>query len=349
MIFQTIREAFKWRSQPQDSPIPLPEQVSLMYQGQPNHRYKDLLTILPAGQYYQRYLSNKYQLEDVWDTIDWLSFRKAMINYSNRTPSLVKYLHGWLATAETVRKRGPHEIQHCPFCSEKETTAHLFQCKARSCRQEINKHTTTLWTKSEKFLGADLSTTIQQHFNAWMNHEELCLHQNYERLLMEQYEIGWCQFIRGRITTTIRSSIANVLHRQGHKSPEDGALLKTRQFIRLIWDCALKLWSARNHAAAKNTSDTLSIQRRKWEAMASYYYQNQHEFPDSDRRAVFSKSLQHLLQSTEKQLKRWCTQVHAALHTSIARQIKQTKAQNRSICDYFSATARPPGIKGAPT
>ncbi len=105
----------KWTSEPQDDPVWFPDQVSLVYQGQHSHRYKALLVQLPAAHEYCRYLSTKYNVEKVWDRIDWLSFQCAMPKYSNRSPALSKFLHGWLAMLENVRKKTATKFNNAHF------------------------------------------------------------------------------------------------------------------------------------------------------------------------------------------------------------------------------------------
>ena len=90
--------------------IEIPTQVSLMYQGQPTHNYHAILQTLLAGLNYGRYLERKYDLQNVWEWINWVSFWRAMSSYDKRSLALLKYLHGWLATSENLQKRGPFEI-----------------------------------------------------------------------------------------------------------------------------------------------------------------------------------------------------------------------------------------------
>ena len=40
-----------------------------------------------------------------------------------------------------------------------------------------------------------------------MNHREIDLHKGQEKLLQDQYEIGWKQFVKGRITDQIHFNI----------------------------------------------------------------------------------------------------------------------------------------------
>ena len=343
ITFHTVESEEFWESGTQEEDVPWPEQVSMIYQGAPSHRYKALLIHLPAGQAYRMYLSRKYDLVEVWDDIDWLAFRRAMPKYSNRSPALIKYLHGWLATSKNVQKRGPFEIKGCPFCNEPETTAHLFQCCAPRRRQVIQTHVTSLWSKAEPLLGQALTFALRQHLSTWINREEVTLTESFEAVLQQQYEIGWCQFVQGRVSIRIRKALEAHLLQCGHKNPVHSALNKTKKFLHILWDSALSLWTTRNTAAATTIPEQPSIQRQKWEAMASYFYRKQHKFLEEDRRSVFSKTLTHLLQSTEKQLACWCTQVHRAFHASAARRIKRTQECHRALTDFFTATARPPG------
>ena len=170
----------------------------------------------------------------------------------------------------------------------------------------------------------------------------------HEELLQSQYAIGCCQFAQGCISIQVRFAIAEMLQLQGHKNPANGAVTKIKQLIHLIWDCDLALWKSWNVSASTSLHKNPSIQRQKWEAMASYFYQNQHEFPHDECCMVFSKPLSSLLKSTEKQLSWWCTQVQAAFHSSVAWHIKQVQGCHRSISDFFSGTSCLPGNSGTP-
>ncbi len=202
IVFQKVESTDQWHSEPQDNPIYLPDKVSLMYDGHPSYRYKDLLLHFPAGHKYWQYLFKKYDFTVVWDSIDWLDFCHAMPKYSNWSLAFIEMLHGWLATSENVRKCSPYKIQCCPFCNESETTSHLFQCQSKSRRQEICRITDDMWKQAASLLGAPITEALQVHLRAWIDNEDIEL-KLHKELLQQQYAIRWSQFAHSRIAVQI--------------------------------------------------------------------------------------------------------------------------------------------------
>ncbi len=298
---------------------------------------------MPAALAYRTYLETKYQLHREWEWIDWEHFQNAATKYSSWGPAMNKYLHGWLATAENVKRRNPHNIQTCPFCSRPETTSHIFQCNAPGPRNAILSAATKLWETLSEFLCPNVIAEIKRHIMGWIDGTECDIQTDLDFAITEQYAIGWSQFLRGRITDQFYLFIRDRLTQQGHTNSTKAASKKITRMIHAIWDCAMSLWKTRNELASTSTVKTPSIQRQCWSSMATFYYNNQHQFPDFDRRTIFSHTLNELLQKSDQYLSRWCRQVASAFHQSVTRTMHLTRNTHRLITNFVIDTARPPG------
>ncbi len=328
---------------PMQQTTSIPQQVSLIAQGEPTDKYKTMLQYVPSGQEYRTYLSEKYGLTNCWDSIDWMAFRKAKTRFSHDGPALTKMLNGWLATAETVRKRSQHELQRCPFCGQAENTSHLLLCHETKRAATIDQQLSALWSNLASTLPATLHESLRDATEKWRTSSNDDTILNHEHAIISQSEIGWGQFFRGRITTAIQESISQHLQTHGHRNYVRAAHKKCVSLIHELWQCMLKLWQSRNKRAVDTSCPEPTIQRTKWQSTVRYFYAHQHYFPANDRQTLFAIPVDRLCSATEATLASWCTQIQSVYQQCKEKTARAIATTHRPLSDYFISTARPPG------
>ncbi len=319
--------------EPADCNIRFPQQVSLIANGAPTDRYKMMLQTLPSGQEYGIYLSEKYYLADGWEAIDWQAFKTARLRSSNDGPALTKMLNGWLATAETVCKRGPHELQMCPFCGQPETTSHLFQCHKAERAATITQQLASFWNNITSTLPATLHSAIKDATDKWITDNPDDTIQGHKPIIAAQAMIGWGQFFRGWITSSIQAYLSSYLQTNGHWNHAKAAKEKCFSLIHEIWNLTLKLWQSCNQRASDTSRPEPTIQRSKWQSTVRYFYTPQHYFPVDDRQALFATPVDRLCSATEATLASWCIRFQSVYQACKQKTAKFITETHRPILD----------------
>ena len=168
--------------------------------------------------------------------------------------TLLKYIHGWLATNKRRSREGGPALAHCIYCGKVEDRKHLFTCTTPHWQQIL----TLQWNR----LTSEILSQTDPSFAAIFRHGLDTVRGKTiadERTMAEwpslvravydiQAQIGWDQVFYGRLATQWEEQS----HFKGRLTPNMEATPWTSQAIRRCWKFGLELWSARNQLVHGN-------------------------------------------------------------------------------------------------
>ena len=205
-------------------------------------RIIDTITEEPLKQY----LCTTHGWSDAdFAAIDWKSYTIALSRFKkSQRSTLLKYLHGWLATNNRKKKVGRCVDDKCLLCGEPETNYHVFYCEDR----EMSDKRSSLWREAQQKLEKYMTTEaveaikigctqdkvadgVQQSEFFVTNSDELSA---YSR----QFQIGWKQIYLGRM---VREWNRTLIHNNGEE--KEGQLARA---VSILWSYGLQLWQQRN-------------------------------------------------------------------------------------------------------
>ena len=203
------------------------------------------------GQVMKNYLLEKYSwTNELFSSIDWVAYGRAFKKLKpQRKPTVVKYIHGWLATNKRQYFNGKKLTNTCVLCGQEEHRKHLFQC--------TNDRVTQLRDQRVKKLIMDLIKDTAQGFQQIFciglqtvldNKDQIPdafveWPGELQKVYSIQAQIGWENVFYGRIAKQWEQF-------SQYKSNSDHAdtnSLWTSKSIQLFWDFGIDLWIIRNN------------------------------------------------------------------------------------------------------
>ena len=155
----------------------------------------------------QTYLMEKYHWTVTsFEQIDWAAHSKALGTLPpSQKVTILKYIHGWLATKRRRYCEGYSSNEKCVLCAQQEERLHLFRCdnpQAKGIREMA-------WKKLLQDLCKDTEASFQAVFQAGLqtvlgaHHPNTDTKAEWPKALCDAYtvqtEIGWEQILFGRI------------------------------------------------------------------------------------------------------------------------------------------------------
>ena len=202
-----------------------------------------LITKKMAIQYWEARLSwNK-----VTQTfVSWNSLNQSMqqLNYHQKI-GMIKMASGHLAVAHKLKQWNMKKDDSCPFCKQKETVDHKFQCsdnRAKTFREsQINLFITHLKVRRTN---PTITKAIQQHLINWCNLKEEIPNGSSPSwyAVTEQSAIGWRQFFCGKISTKW-TDLQQKFWKQ--RNINKSSFLWSVELINRIWKVAWEIWNFR--------------------------------------------------------------------------------------------------------
>ncbi len=177
-----------------------------------NGLYKILKLSIHGGELCQ-YLMEKYDWDlNIFSSINWTAHNRELQKVpKHKKPTLLKYIHGWLAWKTRRHSEGQSKTTGCPLCGEPETRAHLF-CFAH---EQMSILRDTYWKILIKELFKDTAVGFREVFISGLNtipvlgvespssRMQLDWPRAYQEAYTRQEQIGWGQVLYGRITLTV--------------------------------------------------------------------------------------------------------------------------------------------------
>ncbi len=101
-----------------------------------------------------------------FDSIDWDAHHNQLKSYSiTKQVTVIKYIHGWLATKRRRHREGAISDNKCQLCDQEETRTHIFHCNNEQLKFIRETKQITLW----KELGKSTAEGFQQVFTAGLS------------------------------------------------------------------------------------------------------------------------------------------------------------------------------------
>ena len=226
--------------------------ISLELSGRSIHRnYKSSIRdAAHAGPLLQRLLERNSWHPNVPDSIDWDAHRLATTNPQRRT-HFVKLCHEMLPTGKLVSKYHPSYPDWCPLCKNPaEDHKHVLRCTHSTRDSWRTTFIKKLHAKC-KALHTDpvLTSILTQGLQHWLNltpFDEGGIPEAYQRLLLEQREIGWYHVFVGRLSLQWAACQSRYLSHSPHLSKKLSGPKWTNQIATFIITNWLELWDIRN-------------------------------------------------------------------------------------------------------
>ena len=198
-----------------------------------------------AGLDLQAFLIERYGWTGaIFKDIAWKPHLRELSKYSLvHRVTLIKYLHGWLATTQRRWQEGSLQTPHCPLCGKEETREDIFRCS----NVQYAKSRTPCIDKLIKEISDNTTTGCRHVFLAGLKtvfgseHPPEATMKDWPINLQDAYKaqvaIGWNQVLYGRISTQWNALASG---EQFTGSLEDHKW--TGKVIRSSWRLGLDLW-----------------------------------------------------------------------------------------------------------
>ena len=195
------------------------------------------------------FLMEKYGwTEKFFLDIAWPAHQRELSKYPRlKRATLIKYIHGWLATKRRRSREGVFHDSLCPLCGDEETKYHMFACTnsryqglRQTCFTRLLKDIADVTASGScQVFQAGLSTALGNPPPSEQTQEEWP--SQVRRVYQAQSDIGWTQVLCGRISKEWAHISTNVDIAQ-----RQGVDVWTGKVIRICWRFGLEIWKIRN-------------------------------------------------------------------------------------------------------
>ena len=259
---------------------------------QVNNDLQQVLQEKLMGDVLKQFLMEKYGWNNsIFHAIAWEAHQAELQRISIiQRPTLIKYIHGWLATTKRRFREGAHRDHLCPLCGGEESQQHYLRCSNETMtliresqwkyfKNEVIKSTET--GCCQVFLaGLD---TIHGHpppSRATREDWPSELREAY----IEQESIGWDHVVFGRISR-LWETVANTRNRA-----ENGQTSRvwTKTVIRLGWKYGTTLWQTRNSLVHGTDGICSMFEQSRINAVIQVLYSDLRPEVTANRQEIFS-------------------------------------------------------------
>ena len=278
-----------------------------------NNSLYEVLRSQVHGRDLQMYLLQRYGwTAQIFDSIDWITHKREFTKISKlQRVTLIKLIHGWLATSRRRYRTGGVEMSSCPLCTAEETRQHIFKC--------FNPHFVLLrqqrWAKLLLEIRADTALDFQAVFVAGLGtviaQEPQTAFGRSEwppelrAAFDSQTEIGWDQVFYGRLS----KQWEHVARYREWDQPEKGITKWTGRAIRAGWGFGLDLWKFRNELAHGTTGGPSVMEQRTAQSRIKELYRILRDEQGLNLRATLLQDEKHTLLMPYDSQKAWIERV----------------------------------------
>ena len=155
------------------------------------------------------YLMQKYGWSShEYNNIDWNAQSSVLLSIpAMQRISMIKYVHGWLATKKCQYRKGCFQTSTCFLCDQEEGNTHMFCCKNPRVIEYRRVETRAMLTRLSNCTDPDVLQLIRVGLESLAGS---CTVQEYQdefgtnsilgNLVQEQTAIGWEHFAMGRVS-----------------------------------------------------------------------------------------------------------------------------------------------------
>ncbi len=230
--------------------------------------------------------------------------------------TIQRFIHNWLPTGKRTHRNDIRICHKCPLCKkDQEDNIHMLQCRHRSVEsrrkqliETLRKHLAD--TKSAPIMRIIIPEAIRQWTEGETNECNSEARQG-KALWEAQKELGWEQFIKGRVHykfVDIQEAYQVVHNHQN----QDGAQWMSR-IIAIIWRWIHKTWMARNEILHGNTiTEQQKIKRNRIIDRVRRCYKEQWKIPWKLRQRMKTE-MEDKIREPTSELKAWLIAIEAAI------------------------------------
>jgi hypothetical protein len=250
--------------------------------------------------------------EKITDKIWWTPQSKAIANYSKTKAMIIqKYIHGRWSCNKRENTYYPFRNDKCMVCIETvETQIHVLQCplckKREKLRKELGNDLNRYFVNTETHPA--VSRVLKHYLMGLVNGKECepvkVLVEDASptliRAVEEQTQIGWENFIKGRISITWSELYNFTLYQSGNRLRRMTAEKWGKDLLLIIWNFVYECWRERNEAEHDTNGDPTArkklkiIEHIKWLVKYSKVCQK-HTYYDKERENLGKLPLNNLL------------------------------------------------------
>ena len=227
-----------------------------------------------------------------YKNIDWDAHSSILLSIpAMQKISMLKYVHGWLATKKRQYRKGCFQNSMCFLCDQEEGNTHMFSCKHPRVMQyrrvEIRAMLTRLRNCTEpdalQLIRVGLESlagncTVQEYQEEFGTNRNLCI------LVQEQTDIGWDQFARGRVSKQWRIQGPSV-----EFSKDPGEWVK--RLVRETLSLSITLWKFRNQLVYGPHGIASEMEDQKLQELVEHCYLDIAPWAPATKKWVFEDPL----------------------------------------------------------
>ena len=196
----------------------------------------------------QEFLCIKYSwTRQIFKGIDWQAHTDALARYPLLPQvTVMKLIHGWLATKKRGFHSGTFLTPQCILCEEDEDSTHIYCCQTEEIRNARDRAWRELDDKIKMCTTPNVGTAITAclrsvtgRIEAATYREEFATDDSLILALSEQEGIGWKHFLLGRISSKWKA-IGPSENFTGTRK------VWARNIVTAVLDFGLQLWKRRN-------------------------------------------------------------------------------------------------------
>ena len=182
-----------------------------------------------------------------FDLINWSAHHAALHKYKLvQRVTVMKLVHGWLATKKRKWREGRFETPSCVLCQEEETNNHMYYCSHEGLQNRRLKEWNILMEKVRKLTELDTVVAISIGLSNESNHSPVDIYKNefapsraLRVAMQDQQDIGWEQIWSGRIA----KGWMEVGPREDLRATPE---IWAKQIVSAFLDFGIILWKLRN-------------------------------------------------------------------------------------------------------
>ena len=166
------------------------------------------LRLSMTGDTMRGFLINKYEWsERVFRDIDWTAHQREIQKVPpGRKVTLVKYIHGWLATKARRSREGVFNNAMCPLCGEDEIRVHIFECQSAQMEAIRQPRWRKFFRDIDNITMAGCREVLQVGLSTVVGEVPASeLRTSWSQELQSAYEaqeeVGWAHILYGRIVS----------------------------------------------------------------------------------------------------------------------------------------------------
>jgi hypothetical protein len=314
-----------------------------MREGTVTRNYRQSLRKIASRPAMQEYLcANNKWTNSEFEWIDWDSHGISIRKWYHKKHFVTKLLHDWLPFGSLLSKYKPTYSAKCPSCEcEMEDRDHFLRCPGRHWKGD-------LFDALRKYLDRNktrpaLDDILNECLRSWLSGQEICLTGYpvlYNRLIRNQFVIGWKQLFFGRFVKEWAELQDDHLAKIRNGDRKLTGRIWVTGVITLIWDHLYVNWEERNaalHGHDANTREAAMFAQAQRETENLYGIREQVLSRDKD---LFYTTIDthYEKETTARGLRQWLNTWKPVILHSVAESKKFGLRGVNVITQYFQNT-----------